>query len=348
MILFDEQDTVTLSSFGMQIPVHHSKAAGTLAFLREHPALGPVAHLWEARTRPMDISRHDLELAHAPEYVDRLFSQELEHEVLKTYELIAEDGSYHRYDPARAERPLSDVLQRALARVAGTVQCCRKALQVGFCFYMGGGMHHGHWDHGKGFCLLNDIVIALRKLQQDREISSAWVIDVDAHKGDGTAALTRDDPSIVTLSVHMARGWPLDEPDMLENSGPNPSLVPSDIDMPIGPGEEGRYLERLQTGLKTLTTFPRPDLALVVSGADPYELDELESTAELKLSLEQLLARDVLIWRFLQAQNVPQACLMAGGYGSQTWRVYAQFLEQVLLERTGGLNSSGTLDRGGS
>jgi acetoin utilization deacetylase AcuC-like enzyme len=331
MILYDQQNTVSLDQFGILIPVHYSKAGRTLQELKAHPELSAGRDEYIVPTGPMEITRDDLLRAHTPEYVQRLFSAQVESEVIKTYELIHADGSYHRYDPAQASRPLSEVFHRALARVSGTVQCCRLALQTGFCFYLGGGMHHAHADQGKGFCLVNDVVISLRKLQSEGLITRAWVIDVDAHKGDGTACITKDDSSLVTLSVHMARGWPLDEPECLQGGSLNPSFTASDMDIAIAKGEEDTYLNQLEAGLQELSSYPRPDLALVLSGADPYELDELESTALLKLSLGQLLARDQLIYSFLQKQSIPQACLMAGGYGPETWRVYTQFLEWVHL-----------------
>ena len=72
---------------------------------------------------------------------------------------------------------------------------------------------------------------------------------------------------------------------------------------------------RLREGLARLSETGRPDLALVVCGADPYELDELPSTAGLKLSLEQLLERDQLVYSFLKTRKIPGAWVMAGGYG---------------------------------
>ena len=295
MILYDQQDTVSLDQFGILIPVHHSKAGKTLQEIKGHPELRARVDELIVPTEPMEISRDDIIRAHTPEYVERLFSPRVEAEIIKTYELIHPDGSYHRYDPAQASRPLSEVFSRALARVSGTVQCCRMALKTGFCFYLGGGMHHAHADQGKGFCLVNDVVISLRKLQAEGTITTAWVIDVDAHKGDGTASITKDDSSIVTLSLHMGRGWPLDEPQYLDGGRLNPSYTASDIDIGVASGEEGNYLDRLEKGLRELNGYPRPDLALVLSGADPYELDELKSTAVLNLSLSQLLARDQLI-----------------------------------------------------
>jgi acetoin utilization deacetylase AcuC-like enzyme len=97
-------------------------------------------------------------------------------------------------------------------------------------------------------------------------------------------------------------------------------------------GEDHLYISRLQEGLNQLDHWPQPDLALVVCGADPFFKDELPSTADLKLSLAQLKERDLLVYNFLKARNIPRAYLMAGGYGESCWEVYAQFLEWALLE----------------
>jgi len=193
-------------------------------------------------------------------------------------------------------------------------------------------MHHAQKDYGNGFCLLNDIVIAIRKLQTEKVIKQAWVIDVDAHKGDGTAALTAGDDSVTTLSIHMAAGWPLDEEKYDSGGKLNPSFIPSDIDIPIAAGEEHLYVARLKEGLKMLESQPTADIAVVVAGADPYEKDELPSAKLLQLSLEQLQERDLLIYDFLQNKSIPTAYLMAGGYGESAWEVYTQFLEWALLD----------------
>jgi acetoin utilization deacetylase AcuC-like enzyme len=206
------------------------------------------------------------------------------------------------------------------------------ALKNGFCFYFGGGMHHAQKDYGNGFCLLNDIAIAIRKLQAEKVIKQAWIIDVDAHKGDGTAALTEGDDSVTTLSIHMAKGWPLDQEKYDSGGKLNPSFIPSDIDIPIDAGEEHLYVTRLKEGLRMLDSQPTADLAVVLAGADPYEKDELPSAKLLQLSLEQLQERDLLIYDFLQNKSIPTAYLMAGGYGESAWEVYTQFLEWALLD----------------
>jgi acetoin utilization deacetylase AcuC-like enzyme len=335
MILYDPNQPHTLSEFGIAIPVMASRTTKTFARLAAHPTLGPLISTWHIPKVTEHVGRDDLLRVHSPAYVGRLFSKQLDAEIIRTYELIDEDGNYHRYHPPNARLPLKDLFDRILHRVAGTLQCCRIALETGFCFYFGGGMHHAQQHQGAGFCVVNDLVIAIRRLQAEGRVATAWVIDVDAHKGDGTAAITADDPSITTLSIHMARGWPLDQPEHDAQGSLNPSFIPSTIDIPIEAGEAHLYNLRLKEGLERLATFPQPELALVVGGADPYELDELPSTAGLKLTLAQLLERDQLVYTFLKTRAIPGAYVMAGGYGENAWQVYTQFLEWALLDRLG-------------
>jgi acetoin utilization deacetylase AcuC-like enzyme len=333
MLIYSPEHSMELREFGILIPIYDSRASKAFAHLLSHPVLGPRRAEWHLRHAGEPIGREDLLRAHSEGYVGRLFSAGLEEQIIRAFELRDSQGRPYRYEPASARRPLRELLADELYMVAGTYQCCLEALRGGFCYYFGGGTHHAHRDAGKGFCLLNDTVIALRKLQARGLARSAWVIDVDAHKGDGTAAITLGDPSIRTLSIHMAHGWPLDEPDVDEEGRPNPSYLPSDIDLPVDEGQEARYLPLLSSGLGRLEVLSRPELAVVVDGADPYELDELPSTAPLRLTLSQLLERDLLIYRFLRERRIPSAWLMSGGYGERSWEVYAQFLGKVLPER---------------
>lgn len=335
MILYDPGQPHSLFEFGIEIPVMDSRASETFARLSSHPRLRPRVSAWHIDTIQGQVTREDLLRVHSSEYVDRIFSGGLEAEIIRTYELVDANGNYHRFNPSGAKLPLTALFNRILTRVAGTLHCCRVGLEAGFCFYFGGGMHHAQRDGGAGFCLVNDLVIALRRLQFENRIRSAWVIDVDAHKGDGTAAITAGDQSIVTLSIHMARGWPLDQPERDTDGRLNPSFIPSTIDILMEAGEEPLYNQRLKAGLERLAGVGPPDLALVVCGADPYELDELPSTAGLRLTLEQLLERDQMLYSFLKTRGIPGAWVMAGGYGRNSWRVYTQFLEWALLDRLG-------------
>jgi acetoin utilization deacetylase AcuC-like enzyme len=341
MIIYDPEQKVSFFEFGIQIPIMDSRARRTFESLKAHPSIGPRLAEWFTPKIQQVLDRTDLERVHDPAYIDRLYSDKLEDEIIKTYELVNSQGRYYRYHPASASQPLTKLFDRIQDRVYGTWQCCNVALEKNFCFYFGGGMHHAQKSFGNGFCLVNDIVIAIRKLQAQHRIQTAWIIDTDAHKGDGTAALTADDSSIVTLSIHMGRGWPLDGPSHDLGYRLNPSFIPSDIDIPVYAGEEPLYVSKLEDGLEKLGARPIPQLAVVVFGADPYEKDELPSTADLKLSLKQLFVRDRLVYEFLKVRQIPMAYLMAGGYGENSWRVYTQFLQWVLADRLGIWASAG-------
>jgi acetoin utilization deacetylase AcuC-like enzyme len=276
----------------------------------------------------------------------------LEKALLHAYELIDSRGRPRRYEPERAVKPLTALFRAILAQVGGTYLACRLALArgAGFCYYLGGGMHHARYDGGSGFCLVNDIAIAVRKIQAEGRAGLVWILDLDAHKGDGTAELVRfarnrgelavpgrpgvhgAAAGVLTLSVHMARGWPLDEESLAQAEKGRAPLVPSDIDIGIDRGEEARYLPRLTEGIAELEAISgneKPDLVLVVDGADPYEHDELPSSAPLKLSLEQCLERDHFVYRYVIDRNIPSAWIQAGGYGERAWEPCAHFLRGV-------------------
>lgn len=189
-------------------------------------------------------------------------------------------------------------------------------------------MHHAMTFSGRGFCLVNDILIGLGKLINDKKIQSAWVIDVDVHKGDGTAEIVAMKPKLFSkvklLSIHMKEGWPL-------NSGSvrDPWFIPSHIDIGMDAFDDENYLNRLNEGLNKLFEFEKPDLCVVVNGADPYKEDVLESSKLINLSKSQMLERDQMIFNFLLKNKIPQAYLMAGGYGEKSHEIYEQFLEFV-------------------
>jgi len=336
MILHDAVPKRPMTDYGIQIPITASNDRETLNYLRSIPELAARESEWLLEEAFLPISRQDAELVHDPAYLDRLYTDggSCEREIMKTFELVNDDGSFHRYEPRAAKRALCELRDQSLRLAGGTCRGAELALDLPekFCFYLGGGMHHGQYDFGEGFCPVNDLVIAVRRLQRDRGIQRAWIVDVDAHKGDGTAALTASDDSIVTLSVHMASGWPLDQPRQFADGRPNPSYTPSTLDIPIESGEESEYVPRLTAGLAELETrFGVPDFVLVVDGSDPYERDRLPSTQLLTMSAAQMLERDLFLYGWVRERELPALFVMAGNYGYDSWEVYSKFLERVLL-----------------
>jgi acetoin utilization deacetylase AcuC-like enzyme len=313
-----------LSQFGIEVPIHANRVESVFRYLQSQGVYKyfdfvPAGHL----------EKSDFTIAHSEVFVNHLFDKNLaKKEIESTYELLDHNGDYNRYNPKNAQFDLSFLAETSMWHVRGTRLTCEHALRTGFSFYLGGGLHHAMKAQGRGFCLVNDIVCSLKHLQKDKKIKTAWVIDIDAHKGDGTAQMTEGDPSIISLSIHMQNGWPLDTKDCLE------SWIPSDIDIPIGKNENSKYLEKLKEGLSLLEKqFQKPDIAIIVQGSDPYENDVLPSTVDLKLNREQMLDRDLLVYNFLEKRSIPQAYVMAGGYGPDSWIIYRQFLEKIVEMR---------------
>ncbi len=331
MILYDKKSFLDFPRFGIQIPSHSSRKVRTVATLLSHPGLKRRQSEWFIEESGYTLSAQDLCLAHSREYTAGLFDENVDQFLINGYELINRDGSYSRWIPQEARSPLSDMVPMLLRTVSGAYDAGEIALETGFCHFLGGGTHHGHRDFGHGFCPLNDTALAIRKLMEEKRIRRAWVIDVDAHKGDGTAAIFADDERVATLSIHMAKGWPLDGGYPADH----PVYTPSSFDIPIESGEEGDYLERLNKALFELKRNYCADFVFVLAGADPWENDALPSASLMKLTLEQLLERDMLVYDFLETAGLPSAWLTAGGYGSEAWRVHSQFLEWALCKRLG-------------
>ena len=331
MILYDKTALLDFPRFGIQIPALDSRKTRTMEALHSFPGLSGRESEWLINGFDDTTTLDDLHRVNSSDYAQGFFDERAQERFKTAFELVNPDGSFNRWNPDEAQSPLGEMTPLLMKMMAGTRKAGEIALERGFCHYMGGGTHHGHRDFGHGFCPLNDAALAIRRLQSYGALKKVWIIDMDAHKGDGTAALFHGDNSVKTLSVHMARGWPLD--GSLPPS--HPSWTPSDIDIPIDSGEEHQYLERLNSGIKDLKESSTADLAIVLAGADPWEHDALPSTSLLKLTLEQIRERDRMTYLFLEEAGLPSLWLTAGGYGEDSWKIHRNFLSWVLPRRLG-------------
>ena len=329
MTLYHGGALLDFPRFGISIPSHDSRKTKTMEALHSHKELAGREDEWLVEGFDDTTTLEDLLRVNTPDYARGFFDERAKERFITAFELVNPDGSFNRWNPDKAMSPLSDMTPLLMKMQAGTWRGAKIALDGGFCHYLGGGTHHGHPDFGHGFCPLNDAALAIRRLQAEGEVKRVWIIDMDAHKGDGSAAIFSKDDSVKTLSIHMARGWPLD--GSLPPS--HPSFTPSDIDIPIDSGEEGFYNERLEAGIMELRETSTADIAIVLAGADPWEHDALPSTSLMKLSLEQIKERDVMVYQFLEGLGLPSLWLTAGGYGEESWRVHTNFLSWVLPRR---------------
>lgn len=209
-------------------------------------------------------------------------------------------GSLSATEIARLEIPYSrEMIEACWLAAGGSILAGRCALADGWAANIGGGFHHACPDHGEGFCVVHDVAVAIRRLQSDRAIERAMVVDTDVHQGNGTAEIFRGDASVFTLSIHQEHNYPHPKP---------PSTV--DINLPDGIGDD-EYLAILEMHLSHALADFSPQLLFYVAGADPYREDQLGGLA---LTIEGLTQRDALVFDYAQRHGVPVASTLAGGY----------------------------------
>jgi acetoin utilization deacetylase AcuC-like enzyme len=200
----------------------------------------------------------------------------------------------------KLEVPYSPELVNAFWLAAGgTILAAQSALQNGFGCNLGGGFHHAHAGHGEGFCAIHDVAVAIRRLQADKAIRKALVIDTDVHHGNGTAAIFAKDDSVFTLSIHQLNNYPAYKP---------PSNV--DLDMADHTGDQ-EYLDTLFPSVHNAIESFHPDMIFYVGGGDPYREDQLGG---LRLSMEGLQSRDSGVFEEARKRQIPVVTVLAGGY----------------------------------
>lgn len=212
------------------------------------------------------------------------------------------EGRLERREELALGLPWSaELVERSVRATGATIQATRAALDDGAAANLGGGTHHAFADSGRGFCVLNDVVVALRALRAERRVRRVLVVDLDVHQGDGTHALLAADADAFTLSLNGFRNYPF-------------RRVAGDLehDFPDGTGDDA-YLTVLTRLLPQALLRAQPELAFVLAGADPYEGDRL---GRLALTQEGLAARDSLVRDTLRAAGVPVCVTLAGGYAA--------------------------------
>ncbi len=206
------------------------------------------------------------------------------------------DGQLDRREQRVLGLPWSpELVERGRRSSQGTVLAVADALTGGFGVNLGGGTHHAGFAAGRGFCLFNDVVLAIRTHAEPRFL----VVDCDVHQGDGTAELLAGDERAFSLSIHGGGNYPFKRP---------PSDL--DVDLPDGTGDE-EYLDALRAALAAAVPRARPDVVVYLAGADPWEGDALGRLALTKAGLRE---RDALVLDAAQAAGAAVCLTLAGGY----------------------------------
>jgi len=229
---------------------------------------------------------HLLQRVHEPEYIRKI-----------------ESGLLGRKEQILLGLPVTPRLfDRSATEVEATRLACHAALAEGVGVCLAGGTHHAFREHGEGYCVFNDVAIAIRDLQDKQPNIKIMVVDTDAHQGNGTAALLAHDPRVFTYSIHVGRNYPTKK-------------TSSTLDVEtVRYVEGGMYLHQLFTSLANALDAFAPDLVIWVSGADNHRNDRF---GQMHLSLKDIQRRDeVLLGAFIK-NRIPVAVLYGGGYNRQ-------------------------------
>jgi acetoin utilization deacetylase AcuC-like enzyme len=205
------------------------------------------------------------------------------------------------------------LLERSRLEAGGTLLAAEAALRDGLAANLAGGTHHAFADRGQGYCVLNDVVIAARALHASLPHLRIFVVDTDAHQGDGTAALCASDPRVFTYSIHGGRNYPANKQT-------------SSLDVPLPRYVSGRdYLDQLEATLGPALDDFLPDLVFWNSGADPHEHDRF---GQMRLTDADLAARDEHVLDVVGTRRgLPLVVLYGGGYNrdrEHTARLHAR------------------------
>jgi acetoin utilization deacetylase AcuC-like enzyme len=267
---------------------------------------------------PGEATLEDLRLVHDGDYLDRLAA-----------------GTLSAAEQRRIGVPWSPALwRRSRLAARGTLDAARAALDDGLAANLAGGTHHAFAGHGEGFCILNDVAIAVRVLRRDVGSIRVLVVDLDVHQGNGTAAIFEDDPGVFTFSMHGERNYPTRK-----------MRSTLDVGLPDGTGDE-TYLALLAQHLDAILARFTPDLVVYLAGVDPVRGDRY---GRLALTDDGLRRRERAVLSGCRERGLPVVITLAGGYAPTPERTAALhaivFEEAVAIAGTARGRAARTVER---
>lgn len=270
--------------FVLPLPDGHNFPMAKYSRLRERLLEESIVALDDLHEAPL-ATIEDLQLVHAPEYVEAVVTGTVPHEIQR-----------------RIGFPWSpQMVERSRRSVGATIAAAHAALDDGVAANLAGGTHHAFADRGEGFCVFNDVAVAARVLQQHQLARRIAIVDLDVHQGNGTAAIFAGDPSVFTFSMHGDKNFPFRK-------------EASDLDVPLADGTgDAEYLSLLQSHLHDVLNRHQPDFVFYLAGADPFEGDRL---GRIKMTIDGLERRDEMVLEACTRARLPVAISMSGGYAN--------------------------------
>ncbi len=233
-----------------------------------------------------EADSHVLRRVHDEDYLSKIYYGQLDRKEQILLGLPVTPKLYHR----------------SATEVEATRQACHAALQDGVAAVLAGGTHHSFQNRGEGYCVFNDVAIAIRDLQVYRPGIKVMVVDTDAHQGNGTNSILANDPNVFTYSIHVGKNFPSRK-------------VNGSMDVETVRYVEGEmYLKQLFNTLAAALDVFSPDLVIWIAGADNHRNDRM---GQMLLDLKDFMRRDEVILRAFMGNRIPVAILYGGGYNRQ-------------------------------
>jgi len=275
------------------VPMDPLRGEKVLGALREEGLLER-----DLLSEPRPASLQNLLRVHTPEYLHAVQEPDALTRILGV-----------EVPPAEAEGTLD--LQRLMA--GGTIQATRLAMRTGgVAVHLGGGFHHAMPDAGLGFCVFNDVAVAIRRLRGRGFAEPVLVVDLDVHDGNGTRRIFAGDPTVHTFSIHN------------DHWGDTEAVASTSI--ALGPDVgDARFLATLREALPPVFDAVQPGLVVYLAGTDPAEDDPVGNW---RLTAGALIERDRFVTSLARPDGrpCPMVVVLAGGYGRHAWRYSARYL----------------------
>jgi acetoin utilization deacetylase AcuC-like enzyme len=261
----------------IDLPVGHRFPSGKYSLIRDRLTCDGF-NLQVAPYAPVEL----IKLVHSEYYVNEFLSGSLAPPAVRRIGFPWSEG----------------LVRRTLTSLGGTLAATEDAFQRGYGANLAGGTHHAFANEGAGYCVFNDLAVAIEWLRRDGRIRRAAVVDLDVHQGDGTASIFSGDSEVFTVSIHCRSNFPLRKQE-------------SSLDVELADGtHDDEYLAALDFVLPQVLTF-RPDIIFYQAGVDGLHSDQL---GHLALTHAGLRERDRRVMLAARSYDIPLVITLGGGY----------------------------------
>jgi acetoin utilization protein AcuC len=256
-------DALAAYRFTPEHPLDPRRLEITVALLRRLGLIGP-----ENIVPPRDATEEEIAAVHDPAFIEAVRAASADPEPR---------ARYAAFGLGSEDVPLAAGMHEAARHICGATLTAAELVMSGRvqrAFSISGGLHHARRAEAAGFCIYNDLVIAIRWLQRNYSARVLY-LDIDAHHGDGVQWLCYQDPGVLTVSFHESGAFLYPGTGFVDELGDGEGYGYS-VNVPLDAHtEDDSYVEAFETIVPLLAEHYRPDVILLQTGCDAHVLDPL-------------------------------------------------------------------------